>query len=391
MPPEVIPTISVIVPNYNHARYLRRRIDSILTQTYQDFELVLLDDCSTDSSREILATYADNTKVRLVYNTENSGSVFRQWNKGVRMALGRYVWIAESDDYADPRFLARLVQILKEQAEVAFAFCRSWSIGEHDEVFGYADSYLDRLDARHWTSDFIVDGREECRRFFALCDPIPNTSAVVFRRDVYEKIGLADERFQMCGDYKAWAMMALEGKIAYVADPLNYYRSHRENVRTRTESGALGIAEYFYVMLWILNCVVPSDTLPQKALIDELLKVLPAKQGPPERLLAAKQSLSYIAGWNLNQNSHVPVAALRAYFTDWDFALVGTEFTISAPSRWQFFLHRCRFYRHYFPRMGWKLRLVNFIRAVGALFVGYRHRHWAERTFARIVRELGAP
>ena len=110
-------TVSVIVPNYNHARYLRKRIDSILWQAYQDFELLLLDDCSTDSSREILTTYANNPKVRLEYNAQNSGSVFKQWNKGVRLTGGRYIWIAESDDFSDPEFLARLVPIWRRDRE----------------------------------------------------------------------------------------------------------------------------------------------------------------------------------------------------------------------------------------------------------------------------------
>src|SRR3989442_15683408 len=107
MSPEVATTGSVIVPNYNHASFLRLRIESVLVQTYQDYEVILLDDCSTDNSREILASYRNNPKVRIEYNERNSGGVFKQWNKGVRMARGRYIWIAESDDYADACFLAR--------------------------------------------------------------------------------------------------------------------------------------------------------------------------------------------------------------------------------------------------------------------------------------------
>src|SRR5881394_4400235 len=103
------PTVTVIVPNYNHARFLRKRIDSVLGQTYPDFEVILLDDFSTDGSREILESYANHAKVTMEFNAQNSGTVFKQWNKGVRMARGRYIWMAESDDFADPRFLARMV------------------------------------------------------------------------------------------------------------------------------------------------------------------------------------------------------------------------------------------------------------------------------------------
>jgi len=391
MPPGPTPTVSVIVPNYNHARYLRRRVDSILAQTYSDFELILLDDCSTDHSREILASYRDNPKVRVEFNAKNSGTPFKQWNKGVQMARGRYIWIAESDDYADFRFLARMVPILDEQTAVTFAYCRSWSIGENDQRFGFADLYLVSLDANHWAANFVVDGLEECQRFFVLAAPIPNASSVLFRKDVYERVGRADEGLRLCGDYKVFAAMAVEGKIAYLAEPLNYYRSHCENARTRTAAGALSIAEYFYVMLSVVDRVAPPETLTQKTAMNEVLSRLPFKLDPRERIQAAKQSLTYIADWNLRHNPHVPGKALRKHFMNWEFALVDNEFAISPPSRWRFFLHRCRFCRHYFPEMGWKLRLVNLMRVLGAPVVGYRHRHWPEQAYARVIRMLDAP
>src|SRR5262245_48768001 len=124
-----MPTVSVIVPNYNHERYLRKRVESILAQTWPDFELILLDDCSTDSSRETLQSYAGDPRVRVEFNERNSGT-FAQWNKGVRMARGRYIWIAESDDYADATFLERLVGVLEADPAITLAYCHSWSVEE---------------------------------------------------------------------------------------------------------------------------------------------------------------------------------------------------------------------------------------------------------------------
>jgi len=204
--------VSVVVPNYNHARYLQRRVESILEQTYQDFELILLDDCSTDNSREILASYAGNPRVRIEFNETNSGTPFKQWNKGVRLAQGKYIWLAESDDYADERLLARLVTLLEAEPEATFAYCRSWRISEDDQKDGFADSYLDYLDPQRWSADFCADGREECRNYFISINPIPNASAVVFRKVIYECIGGADESLCLCGDWKLWAAMALAGR-----------------------------------------------------------------------------------------------------------------------------------------------------------------------------------
>src|SRR5258708_27654891 len=143
-----MPAVSVIVPNYNHARFLRERIDSILDQSYKDFEVILLDDCSTDNSRDILTAYADDSRVRIEFNAKNSGSTFRQWNKGVRLARGKYVWIAESDDYADPRLLERLVGVLEGDSAIAFAYCRSRAVTGDGQVKGFVDSYLEELDGQ---------------------------------------------------------------------------------------------------------------------------------------------------------------------------------------------------------------------------------------------------
>ena len=96
------PKVSVNVLNYNHAKYLRQRIDSILVQTFQDFELILLDDKSTDDSFDIIKSYQTDSHVsHVVVNEYNSGNPFSQWVKGIELSKGDYVWIAESDDVAD--------------------------------------------------------------------------------------------------------------------------------------------------------------------------------------------------------------------------------------------------------------------------------------------------
>src|SRR5215467_16170811 len=123
-----MPKVSIVVPNYNHARFLPQRLDSILGQTFQDFELILLDDCSTDDSRSVLSQHGRDPRVRIEFNEVNSKNPFKQWNKGVGLARGEYVWIAESDDYADERFLEKLVARLDAEPRAAFAYCRSWRV-----------------------------------------------------------------------------------------------------------------------------------------------------------------------------------------------------------------------------------------------------------------------
>jgi len=253
-----MPTVSIIVPNYNHARFLPRRMDSILRQTFQDFELILLDDCSCDNSRSILTQYAEDPRVRIEFNEANSGSTFKQWNKGVRLAKGKYVWIAESDDYADSRLLERLVAVLAADPKIAFAYCRSRCVDEADRPGVFVDVHLG-YDPQRWATDFCDDGHDALRSYFWFYNPIANASAVVFRKNIYEQVGGADETLRYCGDWKLWAAMVLKGKLAYLCEPLNYYRFHGATVRSNSSDGALHITEPLQVLRWILK----QGVLPQ--------------------------------------------------------------------------------------------------------------------------------
>jgi len=248
-----MPSVSVIVPNYNHARFLRRRIDTILAQTFGDFELILLDDCSTDGSRSILSEYASDTRVRIEFNEANSGNTFKQWNKGFGLARGKYVWIAESDDYAEKHLLERLMEVLELDPQIVLAYCRSWRVDDDDRILGFGDFYLGPYNARQWSEDFLMDGRKMCQTYFCRINPIPNASSVVFRSEIYERAGGADEALQLCGDWKLWAAMALMGKVAYLCEPLNYFRFHALSVRTRKQAERVDVPERLHICQWVLE------------------------------------------------------------------------------------------------------------------------------------------
>ncbi len=110
------PVVSVIVPNYNHERYLEKRLDSIFSQSFRDFEVILLDDASTDNSMDVLMKYAHHADVRIVPGETNSGSPFKQWLKGIDMATSDILWIAESDDICDPELLRTLLPVFDNRS-----------------------------------------------------------------------------------------------------------------------------------------------------------------------------------------------------------------------------------------------------------------------------------
>ncbi len=145
------PKISAIVPNYNHGKYLRERLDSILNQTYDNFELLLLDDCSSDDSRTIIEEYQKRhpAKIKVFLNQENSGSVFKQWGKGLSHAEGNLIWICESDDSCEPDFLETLVGYFADPS-VMIAFGRIQFIDENSVEFEGLDEYREKAAPGIW-------------------------------------------------------------------------------------------------------------------------------------------------------------------------------------------------------------------------------------------------
>ena len=225
------PKVSVIIPNYNHAPYLRERFESILTQTYKDFELLILDDGSTDDSYQIIGRYERRARVRVLVNNTNSGSAFSQWNLGISLARGEYVWIAESDDSADPHFLETVVPLLDENPSLGLAYCQSTLIDSAGLEIGNSLNWTSDLDDKRWQADFRNNGRDEIRNYLIFKNTIPNASAVIVRRTVLEKVMPVDTSFKLCGDWMHWGKMLLQTNLAYIAERLNRWRLGSSNSR----------------------------------------------------------------------------------------------------------------------------------------------------------------
>ena len=260
------PKVSVIIPNYNHARFLEARITSVLNQTYHDFEVIYLDDASTDNSNEVFSRFAGDNRIRANFNNANSGSPFRQWNKGVEFARGQYVWIAESDDVADKTFLEELVPCLDANPNVGLAFCKSWKIDDQGDIVASWEEWTVDGKNDRWKKDFVEQGTEECYRQLIVGITIPNASSVLMRRDIYQKAGCADGTMKIAGDWLMWVKMLLLSDVAFVAKPLNYFRSHPYKVTKRTFVNGVLIQEDYKVIGHILkNLDVPSSVVDRVA------------------------------------------------------------------------------------------------------------------------------
>jgi glycosyltransferase involved in cell wall biosynthesis/GT2 family glycosyltransferase len=230
-------TVSVVVPNYNYGRYLRRRLESIWSQTYPVHEIILLDDASTDDSATVIAEWQRiaGTRLRVVRDVVNSGSVSRQWLKGVELACGDLVWLAEADDFADAGFVAATIAAF-DDSDVVLSYCQSRLVDETDAVL--AGSYLDYVadvDWLLWQRDYRRPGRVEIEEALSVKNTIPNVSAVVFRREALARV-LREHIEEMTEYHNAadWLcyvrLLSRGGSIAFVAESLNNHRRHKTSI-----------------------------------------------------------------------------------------------------------------------------------------------------------------
>ena len=241
-----MPTVSVIVPNYNHAPFLKQRIDSIMGQTYQDFELILLDDCSADGSREVMEQYRNDPHVsHIVYGDSNSGSAFRQWDKGISLAKGEWIWVAESDDYAEPTFLERLMAEIHKVPECVLAYT--------------ATLWVDQRGNKLWEmphSDKVntYSGRDFIRQKLAVCNSIANVSECIFRRDKFRPAeSHRYEHMRLSGDWYFYVLLAEHGCVVEVEEPLSYYRQHNSNISSEAEHRGLTFLEGADVLNYMVH------------------------------------------------------------------------------------------------------------------------------------------
>lgn len=233
------PLVSVIIPNYNHAPYLKQRIDSVLDQTYSNLEVIILDDNSIDNSRMIIEAYQNNPKVVYIeYNEVNSGSTFYQWQKGLNLAKGEWIWIAESDDVAESNFLEKLLNLNGDKSEIRY--CASYLINEENEIIS------DSIVPTPPPNTGLISGKEFIRQYLVRENSIPNASAVIFKKKLVRIDTLKSiVEFKLNGDWMFWINILINTNICFIETPLNKFRVHSQTVRSKEKSNAL--LEYFHI------------------------------------------------------------------------------------------------------------------------------------------------
>lgn len=232
--------VSVIIPNYNYEKYIMERIDSILFQTYPIYEIIILDDASTDNSVEIIKGKIEeinrdypNIKTQFIRNEVNSGGcVFKQWKKGFDVATGDYIWIAEADDSAENTFVEELIKPFDDD-KMVLSYCESARIdGENNLITLSSYDLYDACRTGEWKKSYIWTGDEENIYHLSVTNTILNVSSVLWKKNDYSEIFEKAGEFRVAGDWYIYYNILRGGKISWNAKPLNYYRKHGSSVST---------------------------------------------------------------------------------------------------------------------------------------------------------------
>ena len=256
------PLVSVIVPNFNHEKYLRQRLETIYNQTYKNFEVILLDDNSNDGSLKILREFQERHKnnTHLIINEKNSGNVFRQWQKGIDAAHGDLIWIAESDDYAEENFLDELVNSFSDEA-IKLAFVRTDFIQDGIKIFD-TENYLADINCFDWTKKFAMTVAEFVANAMAIKNVIPNVSGVVFRKPSSFRADFIKlwHGMKLCGDWLFYLEIMKGGCIYYNPTITNFYRVHQNSTSLKIQKEFRYYEEHEQIAEFIAeNYNVPAE------------------------------------------------------------------------------------------------------------------------------------
>ncbi|MEA9598532.1 glycosyltransferase [Polynucleobacter sp. AP-Sanab-80-C2] len=230
--------VSVLVPSYNHGRYIRERIESIINQTYVNIELIVIDDGSEDNSDDVIRGLQAQHGFAYLRNKQNSGTPFSAWERVSSLATGEYIWVCESDDIAESSFVEMAVASLAAEPDAVMFYSSSHVINEAGEIIGHTDSYFhDIWKETRWDGDFIADGRAELIQFQLRGQTLPNMSSALFTANAFSTAYTPFlKRLRLTGDWLFVGEVLKQGKVVFNHTALNRFRKHEVTSRVRVKS-----------------------------------------------------------------------------------------------------------------------------------------------------------
>ncbi|MFV0465940.1 MAG: glycosyltransferase family 2 protein [Lachnospiraceae bacterium] len=212
------PLVSVCIPAYNNAAYIKDTIESVLSQTYENLELVICDDKSTDNTVEVIRSFWDN-RIKLYLNEKNLG-MSGNWNNCLKKCDGEFIKLICADDMLKPQCMEKEVEALLEHPEAVLAESDTQLFDLAGKPKGFYKRYK---------TDGLTDGKEIVRAGFFLKNYFGAPLANTFRRSTLEEVGGFDTWYTYILDYDFWVTLACKGDVYIIHEPLNYFRVRNDS------------------------------------------------------------------------------------------------------------------------------------------------------------------
>jgi glycosyltransferase involved in cell wall biosynthesis len=245
-----MPKVSVCIPTYNTARYLGAAIDSVLAQSYEDFELVICDNASTDGTQELCSAYADKRIKYLRFETLVGQAA--NWNRCLDHAGCDFIVLLHADDVLLPDYVERATHMMKDHPEAGMVHCAVKYINTDGTEICLRQLYPE---------DQILPGDQIFKKLL-LEGCIVNPAGVMVRREVYERVGQFTDRIVWGVDWHMWLRIAINFPVAYIAEPLALYREHGQSGTT----GVMATARNGSDEIWMIEDILSTLPIDRKDL-----------------------------------------------------------------------------------------------------------------------------
>jgi glycosyltransferase involved in cell wall biosynthesis len=261
-----LPSVTVIVPMYNHEKFIDERIQTILNQEIKDIEVIVLDDCSKDNSVAVALKYESDFRLTVTTNIKNTGSPFAQWKKGLSKAQAEVVWIAEGDDACVVSFIKLLLPYFDDEM-VNIASGRTIIMNEEGIKNPTAlEPYLDSAYQDKYKSSFVIDGFDEVNQNFGAVCTLVNASGLLIRKNSVDLQILENaSSYKMCGDWLIYLSSLRGGKLAYDITTNNYFRRHSASVVNKVEGTDVYFNERYKISEFVFNNYNVTDKLVRRS------------------------------------------------------------------------------------------------------------------------------
>lgn len=236
---QIFPLVTVYITNHNYADYIQQSVESVLNQTTSDYEIIIIDDGSTDNSKEVIEQYASNEKIRIIFQKNKGLNVTN--NIAMRAAKGKYLMRLDADDYLDPNALLVMSNALENDTELGMVFPDYYLIDSTNSILS--------LEKRH---SFATD--------VELYDQPAHGACTMIRRDFLMQLNGYNENYECQDGYELWIKFIDHFKVGNISTPLFYYRQHGKNL-TSNENKILNTRAKIKDDFLKTNGSVPSSTV----------------------------------------------------------------------------------------------------------------------------------